>query len=465
MLESLAPSHRLMVLVAAGLILGTASPRVIAQRDVTTASRVAPPPVEMAPAIAHTERNRQAFALPMAELSMGDLRRFAFGNRGFNLRWAVAPASAPDIDGLGPTFVQPSCSACHVRDGRSPLSDATGNISQAVIKISPKTEHDGEWLQIRYGDQLQPRAIPGVRAEGAAYVTWEPVQIAGTTLQRPRVEIRNARFNGLLRRAHIDALTAPAVFGLGLIEAVPSEQILERSDPDDRNRDGISGRPNWLDARQTVLGRFGWKASVASLRDQTLAAARGDIGLTHAATVNENCPQKQSDCVRAKRGDTPDMNEQTITALDTYLKLLAAPRPVFTDSPTAQRGRELFFAIGCESCHRERLITSTATTPTVLANQTFAPYTDLLLHDLGPGLAGHHEPGDARGNEWRTAPLWGLGLIQTVNGHQRLLHDGRANGVHEAILWHEGEATTARDRYLHLSSADSEALIAFLNSL
>lgn len=424
------------------------------------------------PGTYHNETNRMAYSLPFANLDMAQMRAFVMGNRTFNLRWAVAPGSARDVDGLGPTFAQHSCSSCHLRDGRSRLPEAGGAaIAQAVIKISPKHPRDSAWLQEHFGDALQAHAIANVPAEATAQVHWQEAQHASVgnrqvTLQRPQVRISAALDRRLTKRAHFDALVAPAVFGLGLLENVDAQTVLSLTDPDDRDHDDISGRAHWIDKNgKPVLGRFGWKASATSLREQITTAAWADMGLTSADHPLENCPSKQSQCRAAVTGEDVDLSDRAIQALETYLRVLAVPSARTEQSPQAQRGRALFHRFQCAACHRETLQTGSGSSIALLNNQSIRPYTDLLLHDLGPELADHRHVGNAEPNEWRTPPLWGLGLLHTVNDHQRLLHDGRANGIEEAILWHGGEAANSRERYRTANEQQRVDLLEFLRAL
>lgn len=240
------------------------------------------------------------------------------------------------------------------------------------------------------------------------------------------------------------ALRVPlAVFGLGLLEGVPDREILTSADPDDEDKDGVSGRAQRVRDPVTgsmVLGRFGWKASQPSLAAQSTAALENDLGVTNA-------------------------DESEITALVGYLRALAVPAHRRSTEPTVRAGETLFVEIGCADCHRLRLTTGVVPGWPELSNQAISAYTDLLLHDMGADLADEIGEGVASGREWRTPPLWGLGLLHTVGGPVGLLHDGRAASVEEAILWHDGEAARARERFLTMPRTKREALIVFLSTL
>ena len=421
--------------------------------------------------------NREAFTRPAAGLSPQELRDFNFGNRVFNTNWAVAPASVDAFDGLGPVFNRVSCSGCHLRDGRGrPPVDGEDEMLSMLVRLSvPGTDaHGGPKPHPAYGDQLNDRAIPGVPAEGRARIGWREIPGRypdGTaySLRAPTVHVDDAAFGALGDDVMFSARVAPAMPGLGLLEAVPEAAIVAREDPDDRDGDGISGRANrvWDPvAGREALGRFGWKANQATLLTQTTGAANGDMGLTTRVHPDENCVAVQAACGGAKRGDDGvDLRDAHLDKLVFYLRTLAVPARRVVDADAEKRGESLFAQVGCGGCHRPVLETAADATPALLAGQSFAPYTDLLLHDMGDGLADGRADFRADGREWRTPPLWGLGLVPTTNGHSFYLHDGRARSLEEAVLWHGGEAERARTGYENLSTDDRRALLAFLRSV
>jgi CxxC motif-containing protein (DUF1111 family) len=255
------------------------------------------------------------------------------------------------------------------------------------------------------------------------------------------------------------------VFGLGLLEAVPALGILGRADPRDFDRDGISGRANVVyDAvhRRQGVGRFGWKANTPNLLQQTAGAYNGDMGVTSNLFPSESCAGRTGTSCSATH---VEVSAEIVGNVAFYTQTLAVPARRNLNDPTTRRGESLFYASGCDGCHTPTLRTGLLQGVPEVSGQVIHPYTDLLVHDMGPGLADGRPDFQASGSEWRTPPLWGIGLVQTVNGHTRLLHDGRAGSLMEAILWHGGEATQARDRVKGLSQPDRNALIAFLNSL
>jgi CxxC motif-containing protein (DUF1111 family) len=243
--------------------------------------------------------------------------------------------------------------------------------------------------------------------------------------------------------------------------------VLARADPDDADHDGISGRANWVwdqAAGASALGRFGWKANQPPLRQQAAGAALGDIGLTSPLFPGQNCGAGQAACAAAPSGGEPELSERFLDRLELYTQALAVPAMRAPRDASVRRGWELFNRAGCAACHTPTLTTGPHRLA-ALSGQIVHPFTDLLLHDLGPGLADGRPDFLASGSEWRTAPLWGIGLIERVNGHTRLLHDGRARDLAEAILWHGGEAAAAREAFRTMAPDERAALLAFLKAL
>jgi len=418
--------------------------------------------------------NRNAFALAAANLTQEEVRVFFFGNRLFNTNWVVAPSSTEGFDGLGPLFNRVSCSGCHLRDGRgqAPAGPDDAMLSALVRLSLPGAGPQGGPLpHPLYGDQLSERAIPGVAPEGRVELSWEEVEGSyadGTPyrLRKPVIVFRDLP-HGPLDGVLTSLRVAPAVFGMGLLEAVPLQTLQGLADPDDADGDGISGRINevWdLTAEAPASGRFGWKANQPSVLQQTAAAAIGDIGLSTELFPEQNCLAAQADCLAQQDGGTPEISAEFLAKLVFYGRTLAVPLARDFGDPQVQQGAALFAELGCAACHVPTLQTGPHEVP-ALANQTIHPFTDLLLHDMGEGLADGRPDFRASGSEWRTPPLWGLGLIELVNGHDFLLHDGRARGPAEAILWHGGEAEAAKEAFRHLSAAERAALLAFLLAL
>ncbi len=418
---------------------------------------------------------RDAFARPLANLH-GDRRDdFFLGNGIFNRGWISAPASVADFDGLGPLFNATNCSGCHFKDGRGRPPTGSEAFESMLIRLSIPGEgpHGGPNPDPSYGDQLQGNAIFGVPAEGDAHITY--VEVPGRfkdgeaySLRRPTYTIDKLAYGPLDPRVMMSPRTAPMISGLGLLEAVPEESIVALADPNDADRDGVSGRPNrvWDQASGTMmLGRFGWKANQPSLHQQNAGAFLGDMGITSSLFGGETCTSAQEKCAAAPTGPTPQLREDLLDQVTYYTKTLAVPGRRNIESDQVRRGRKLFGNAGCAKCHTPTLRTGVVDGFPELSNQTIHPFTDLLLHDMGPELADARPDFLASGVEWRTAPLWGVGLIEVVNRHDFLLHDGRARGFAEAVLWHGGEGAASRDAFLAMPKTDRDALVSFLGSL
>jgi CxxC motif-containing protein (DUF1111 family) len=416
---------------------------------------------------------RDAFTQPIPGLTDEQQSTFAIGNNFFNDNWVTAPASTEGRDGLGPIFNAQSCSSCHFKDGRGqPPSSDDDPVRGLLVRLSVVGPDGQVAPSPALGDQLQDRAVHGVDPEGSIRIRTveRPVELAdGTTvtLAEPRYELVGPDGAPLPGDLLLSPRVAPAVFGVGLLEAVPAEAIEAAADPEDRDHDGISGKANHVVDPTTgreVLGRFGWKAAVPSVKAQNAGAFNGDIGITSTAQPDQPCTPLETACRQQPDGGAPEVGDRKLDQVTFYTRTLAVPARRDADRESPRRGQATFDRIGCESCHTARLTTGTSDLPQ-LSHQTIRPYTDLLVHDLGRGLADRRPDGQATGREWRTPPLWGIGLIETVNGHTRYLHDGRARNLLEAILWHGGEATAARDRFARLPADDRADVLAFLESL
>jgi CxxC motif-containing protein (DUF1111 family) len=257
------------------------------------------------------------------------------------------------------------------------------------------------------------------------------------------------------------------MIGLGLLEAVPERRVREREDPTDANHDGVSGRANFVwDVRRAAmaLGRFGWKAEQPTVEQQAASAFSADLGVTSSLFPEQNCTLAQERCREQPSGGSPEVSDALLQEVVLYARMLGVParRP---GAALERDGEALFARARCDACHVSTLETGDFAPVPELSEQEIHPYTDLLLHDLGEGLADHRPTFDADGREWRTAPLWGIGLVRTVNDHTRFLHDGRARDVSEAILWHDGEARAARAAFVSMSATERRALLAFVGSL
>jgi len=416
-----------------------------------------------------------AFSQPIPGLEREQELLFFVGNSFFNQNWVTAPASTTARDGLGPLFNARSCAGCHFKDGRGRPPETAGEQSTGLLlRLSvPGAGSHGEPLpEPSYGGQLQDAAIMELAAEGVVAITYEEIPFTfpdGQTvsLRRPVYTFANLAYGDMAAETLVSPRVAGQMIGMGLLEAVPEEAILARADPDDRDGDGVSGRPNYVwdaAAGRATLGRFGWKANEPTVAQQTAGAFLGDMGITTPLFTVDNCTAATPECASQPNGGAPEIDPDDFDKVVLYASSLAVPARRDWDDPEVLRGKTLFNAIGCAACHTPTLETGTHPTIPALSNQTIHPYTDLLLHDMGEGLADGRPDYLATGSEWRTPPLWGLGLIETVNGHTYLLHDGRARNVLEAILWHGGEAQTARDNFARLDPAARDAIVRFLNS-
>lgn len=423
-----------------------------------------------------TESSRHAFSRPAPNLTVAQRGQFFMGNAFFNSPWVVAPASASARDGLGPLFNARSCDGCHNNDGRGqPPAKPDEQPISLVIQFATPTPGDNNEPQSdpNYGGNFNPFAIGGVPAEGKVRIRHR--EIAGTfgdgaayTLLAPEYSFEDLAYGELAADTKLSPRVAPSVFGSGLLEAVPESQIMERNDPEDANKDGVSGRPNhvWDPlVSKVVLGRFGWKLNQPDIAHQTAAAFSSEIGMSSSFRPQQNCTPVQTACAAAPMGGQPEISDEIFAHMVTYQRMLAVPVRRNLDAPEVKRGARLFADAGCESCHRATFTTAQIQDQPWLSGQTIHPFTDLLLHDMGEGLADGRADFAASGSEWRTQPLWGLGLQKTVNRHTRLLHDGRARDVSEAILWHGGEAERAKETFRNLAKQDREALLRFIDSM
>jgi len=413
---------------------------------------------------------------PLANITLENRRKFVVGNSFFNQNWVTAPASTEARDGLGPLFNARSCSACHHKDGRGMAFNELEPSIATLVRLSIPGHHrkDGVIPDPVYGDQLQTKAIGEVKPEAVIAVTFE--ESSGSygdgsiyTLNKPVVHLNDLASGPLHSNVQMSVRAANAVYGLGLLEAVSETDILEKADEADADGDGISGRPNYVwdvEAGQTRLGRFGWKANQPNVKQQAAIAFNADIGLTSALFPNENwTDHRAGELSKLPDGGRPEISDLIMDRMLAYLRTLAVPARRHVDSPLVIEGERLFYELRCNDCHVTSYTTSAMPGFPELERQTIHPYTDLLLHDMGPDLADGRSDFEATGSEWRTPPLWGIGLHQTVNSGVGFLHDGRAKSFEEAILWHGGEAQQSRDRFIRLDSASRQAVLAFIESL
>ncbi|WP_333988612.1 di-heme oxidoreductase family protein [Pseudomonas sp. S3(2024)] len=430
--------------------------------------------------------DQNAFSLPSANLPPSRRVDFSVGNSFFRSPWVIAPSTTTARDGLGPLFNTNACQNCHIKDGRGhpPAPDATNAVSMLVrlsIPDSPAYANVIEQLGVVpepvYGGQFQDMAVPGVTPEGKVRVEYTPVPIRfkdGTEveLRKPVLQFTQLGYGPMHPDTRFSARVAPPMIGLGLLEAIPEEAILANAAAQAKENNGINGRPNqvWDDAQQkTVMGRFGWKAGQPNLNQQNVHAFSGDMGLTTSLRPFDDCTDAQTACKQAPNGNGPDgepeVSDNILRLVLFYTRNLAVPARRGVNDQQVLAGKNLFFQAGCQSCHTPKYTTAANAAEPELANQVIRPYSDLLLHDMGDGLADNRTEFQASGRDWRTPPLWGIGLTQAVSGHTQFLHDGRARNLLEAVLWHGGEAQQAQQQVLSFNAEQRAALLAFLNSL
>lgn len=435
--------------------------------------------------------NRNVFSQSSDNITFAEEETFKLGNALFRKFWVSSPSSTQASDGLGPLFNARSCQSCHLKDGRGHPPEGDSDATSMFLRLARPARTPEEQAKIdnfevvnfpdaMYGGQLQDYAVPGLADEGHMKITYEdfPVTLGDGTvvmLREPTYSIDNPQYGPLGEDTTLSPRIANQMPGLGLIQAIHPADILTQADPDDEDGDGISGKPAIVRDHRTgeiKLGRFGWKAQNASVRDQSSGAFNGDMGLSSPDAPGNwgDCTKAQEDCLamphgaQARLGDTeaPDPVMELVTF---YAENLAVPARRDVDDPQVLRGKQVFYESGCLACHTPKYVTSRDAENKAHRFQLIWPYSDFLLHDMGPGLADHQQVGVADGYEWRTAPLWGTGLTEVVSGHSFFLHDGRARNREEAILWHGGEAERAKQAFANAPKQDRDALIKFLESL
>ncbi len=416
---------------------------------------------------------------------------FKLGNALFRRLWVSSPSSTLASDGLGPLYNARSCQRCHLKDGRGhPPEGPEDSAVSMFLRVSIPGDRDALFAEIEdyittlpdptYGGQLQDIAVQGHAAEYRLGINYEEEEITLSGgevahLRHPTYSAEDLGYGPLHPDAMLSPRVAPPMIGLGLLEAIPAAEIIAAADPDDANGDGISGRAQIVMSREfglPMLGRFGLKAGMPTIREQSAGAFAGDIGLSTSLfpAGYGDCTPAQPACRAAPDGNTPEhggveISDQSLDLVTFYSRNLAVPARRDIAEPEVLRGKEVFYDSGCTACHRPKFVTHRLEDQPEQSFQLIWPYSDLLLHDMGEGLADHRPEARASGYEWRTPPLWGIGLTEQVNGHSYFLHDGRARNLLEAILWHGGEAQAARDRVVEMPPEDRAALIRFLESL
>lgn len=435
--------------------------------------------------------NKDAFSHASANITFEEEGTFKLGNAIFRKNWVSSPSSTQASDGLGPLFNERACQNCHLKDGRGRPPEGDRGTTSMFLRLARQasTEEEKAALADRkvlnfpdpvYGSQLQDLAVPGLRGEGRMRVDYQEQKETlpdGTvvSLRKPSYSVDDLANGPLDPHTTLSPRMTPPMIGLGLVEQIAPADILAHADPDDRDGDGISGKPNVVRDGQSgelTLGRFGWKAQTPSIRQQAADAFAGDIGISTPEVPKHwgDCTAAEKACLAMPNGvqerlGSAEAPPPVMDLVTFYSQNLAVPARRDLDKPDVLAGKKLFYDMGCISCHTPKFVTRRGTPNKAQAFQLIWPYADFLLHDMGPGLADGQAVGEATGSEWRTPPLWGIGLTQTVNGNSFFLHDGRARTLTEAILWHGGEGQKARDRFAAADAADRDALVKFLESL
>ena len=454
----------------------------------------APSPFEVNSGGAATVRSRMnadAFSQASGNMSFEDELTFKLGNGLFRKLWVSSPSSTLASDGLGPLFNARSCQSCHIKDGRGhPPEGPDDSAISMFLRVSiPGNEDAGNIKEIEgylatlaeptYGTQMQDFAVSGHRAEYRLQIDYTevPVTLSGgqvVSLRQPTYTAADLGYGPLHPDAMLSPRVTPQMIGLGLLEAIPAADILALADPNDADSDGISGRANIVWSQEynmPMLGRFGLKAGMPTIREQSAGAFAGDIGISNPIFGDPfgDCSTIQDACVNAPHGAGDvrgfEIDAEGLDLVTFYSRNLAVPARRDADTPEVLRGKQVFHETGCADCHQPSFVTHRLKDQPEQSFQLIWPYTDMLLHDMGEGLADHRPEARATGTEWRTAPLWGIGMTETVSGHTQFLHDGRARSLLEAVLWHGGEAEPAKNRVIDMPPADRDALIHYLESL
>ena len=413
--------------------------------------------------------NSTAFSTVAPNATGTDFTNHAFGDAQFEQAFVTAPSIVNA--GLGTIFNNTSCVSCHIKDGRSVFPSNITNLSGLLLRGSiAGFGLNGSPNPIPgFGTQIQNQAIFGTVPEARYQVVFSTT--TETLNDGTVVNLRKPIFTLIDPYIALPAVImlspriATPVFGLGLLEGISEANLLAQEDLNDANGDGISGKANYVwdpFLKQTKIGRFGWKANSSSILVQCASAYVEDMGITNYVFPNETGFNQSNG--QDGLNDDPEISNAILDAVTLYCQTLAVPAARNINNLDVRRGAKTFEEISCVKCHTPKQQSGYNAIASI-SNQTFYPYTDLLLHDMGSGLADNRPDYLATGNEWKTRPLWGIGLTQIVNGHTTFLHDGRARNVTEAIMWHGGEAQNSRAQFKQLSLQKRNELLAFINSL
>lgn len=417
--------------------------------------------------------DKRALTHAYSYLSDDELDQFTLGKSFFNIPWVEAPSATTARDGLGPLFNANTCISCHPGNGAGFASEKKGIIHRSLVfRISQQVALEGFWQSgfkpdPVYGAQLSINGVHGVPFEGTPKVTYSTHDIhypdgEKVSLRTPHYTFENLNYGPFDKTTIIAPRVALSLVGLGQIEKIPALQIIANEDPEDRDKNGISGKANRVCSLESkdpalcnYLGRFTWKASAPTVKHQVAVAMHNDMGLTTPLIAHENCTATQSECLQAPKGRDIDVPMYRLDAVSFYISHLKIPAQRNPDKHI--EGAQHFNQVGCSGCHVTSFVTN--------ENNVIHPFSDFLLHDMGEALSDNRSEFSAQPREWRTPPLWGLGLSKTITKHATYLHDGRAQSIEEAILWHSGEAETIIQRYKQLPRSERQNLINFLRSI
>jgi CxxC motif-containing protein (DUF1111 family) len=411
-----------------------------------------------------------SFSNPILGMDARNAHVHVLGDKVFSQSFVAAPA--PFFGGLGPVFNNTACTNCHHNDGIGfPTVGGPGSALLIRISIPGTDEHGGPNPAPGFGLQVQNMSLFGVSAEAQVNISYVE-QIVNyldgnsASLRTPTYTLTNP-YIPLPAGYMTSPRMAPALAGMGLLENIPESTILSFVATNNANGGPIKGHTNYVYnpyTQKTELGRFGLKSNTSSLQMQIATAFQQDMGITSYVQPYKSV-YGQEQWAGVTDTATTDIADSILDAVTFYVRSLAVPARRNVTDATVVQGEKMFMQLNCSGCHIPTMYTGVDITFPQLSNQRIHPYTDLLVHDMGAALADNRPDCQANGNEWRTAPLWGIGLLEKTNGVPYYLHDGRARTLEEAILWHGGEAQTSRDQFTKLSKSDRDAVIAFLQSL
>ncbi|CAI8283539.1 MAG: hypothetical protein OSA79_03135 [Candidatus Thioglobus sp.] len=425
-----------------------------------------------------TEINKRlvktSFTTELPSLNNMELDQFILGKSFFKVPWVASPSVTTARDGLGPLFNANTCINCHKQNGRGKVFHSNESVSRSnIIKLSilsnksPKHKKQkrlfGFVKEPSYGSQININGISNVDFEAKPNINYTKIKFTypdgkEVILSKPILKMTQLNYGNLHEKSILSARIAQPLIGLGLVEQISDEQILQNEDILDANSDGISGKANriWSKENNKIeIGRYTWKASISTVKNQVANAALNDMGLTNPIYKIDNCTQIQKTCIDAPKGKGDfDLPEKRLEAITFYLTHLKIPKRKKIDNDD----EKLFNDVGCSGCHKANY--------DLPNNQRIYPYSDFLLHDMGESLSDNRKEFDADGKEWRTAPLWYLSNTSSILGEDKnYLHDGRAKTIEEAILWHGGEANISKKLFTNLSQANRLKVINFVNQI